>query len=89
MQEFLLIGGSHDGKRIMQGVPRNELQIPAMRSVCPGIMSNVMHGGVPESEIEHYILLTLRVNCKSHFVYAIHGMSVDTILEKLIGSYGR
>lgn len=89
MQEFLLVGGSHDGKQIMLEVPQGEFEIPAMRSICPGIKLNVFHSGVPEPEVEHYILLTLMVNRKSHFVYAIHGMSVDTVLEKLIDRYGR
>jgi hypothetical protein len=91
MQEFLLIGGSRDGERIMlevrRDLPPTILSLPVRRpensSVFP--FSNEME----EPEVDHYMLRAFMGKHENHIVYAIQDMSVDTILEKLIDRYGR
>ena len=89
MQEFLLVGGSNDGRRVMLTVgawgPPEYIQVGVP-------ILNPMLDLSPEPQFDTYKLHTL-VSMISPgsvvYVYAIRDMPVETIMEKLIDRYGR
>ena len=91
MQEFLLVGGSYDGQRIMlevrRDLPPTILRLPVHRSQNSIEIedSNEME----EPEVDHYTLRAITGKYENHLVYAIEDMNKDTILEKMIDRYGR
>ena len=86
MQEFLLVGGSNDGRRVMLTVgawgPLEYIQVGVP-------ILNPMMDLSPEPQFDTYKLHTLVATGSMVYVYAIRDMPVETIMEKLIDRYGR